>query len=320
MKKILSLMLAALLLVSAVPVAYATNDYTAGTVVSYAGTGTEAYTVTVPAALDPGESGTVTATGTFPSNKTLSVTAETSVELACGTDTKTLNVSFPGITLAGSNTNEVTASETVGVEGWADADQNNIAAPLFGTWSGHFEYNVELAEANQETGIVYNAWYRLTSSTEAILFADEQTMFINQQYAALSPAYGIKGMYEVKGSQILDTSSGEVFATISDDGKTIESPEAGTFVLDESTLNTQLTYFRYIQEDTYVAYQPGITWAEFIGEDADAYSSLWLINSDGVVYDNDHTNTTDIVMDANRKPVKGTDLIVEDALYLCDKE
>ena len=60
MKKAISFVLAALMLVSAVPTALATNDYTQGTQVVYTATGSESYTITVPAQLAPGGNGTVT--------------------------------------------------------------------------------------------------------------------------------------------------------------------------------------------------------------------------------------------------------------------
>lgn len=139
MKKIISFLLAAVLLVSAVPMAHAaeTTDYTNGTAVVYTATNTEAYTVTVPALLAPGGSGTVTLSGTWPSDKKISVTADTSVTLTNSInadDTKTLDVTFAGMAYTGDNTQARTYTETISV-----ADISNA---LFGTWSGHFYYNV----------------------------------------------------------------------------------------------------------------------------------------------------------------------------------
>jgi len=150
MKKILSLTLAALMVVSMVPTAFAADvDYQNGTEVEYTGSrttvnadGTEThnaeYTITVPALLAPGGSGTVTLQGMWPSDATVKVTADASVDMLNSinnADKKTLTVTFAGIELAGSNTATVTDNEAVSV-----SDISNV---LFGTWAGKFNYNVE---------------------------------------------------------------------------------------------------------------------------------------------------------------------------------
>lgn len=142
MKKVISMLLVfAMVLSMSVTTVFAEQLEDVTTVTYNANeTATEYYTITVPASLDPGDSGTVKAWGKFPNTKTLSVTAESSVKLTCGTDVKTLAVSFPGISLVGSVTEEVSASATVGVANF-DA---TVTAPLFGTWSGVFYYNVSL--------------------------------------------------------------------------------------------------------------------------------------------------------------------------------
>ena len=144
MKKFVSFLLAAVLLVSAIPTALATNDYTQGTQVVYTATGSEAYTITVPALLAPGSSGTVTLSGTWADNRIITVTADQTVTLKNSikeTDTKTLNVNFNGIREAGSNTGSQNFTESVSVAGIDNA--------LFGTWSGTFYYDVEMVDKVQ---------------------------------------------------------------------------------------------------------------------------------------------------------------------------
>ena len=140
MKKILSLTLAALLLVSMIPTAMAAeNNWQGGTKVEYTAATNEQYTVTVPATLAPGGSGDVVASGTWGSNRKLTVTADDDVTLTNSinaADQKVLDVTFPGIELAGSNTTAVTDTQVVEVA--------NISDALFGVWSGTFEYNVEM--------------------------------------------------------------------------------------------------------------------------------------------------------------------------------
>ena len=156
MKKILSLLLVGIMVVSMVPTAFATTDYSNGTQVEYDaaeddtigdinGDGqpdnTEYYTVTVPALMAPGASGNVTAKGTWASNRKLIVTADEDVTLVnniSNGDEKVLDVTFPGIELAGSNISAVTDTKEVSIAGIDNA--------LFGTWSGTFYYNVEMAD------------------------------------------------------------------------------------------------------------------------------------------------------------------------------
>ena len=159
MKKILSLSLAALMVVSMVPTAFAADvDYQNGTEVEYTGSrttvnadGTEThnaeYTITVPALLAPGGSGTVTLQGMWPSDATVKVTAEDKVEMVNNinsADKKELAVTFTAIELAGNNTVAVSDDETVSVA--------DISAALFGTWSGKFNYNVDYVAGSGNTG------------------------------------------------------------------------------------------------------------------------------------------------------------------------
>ena len=142
MKKIISSALVGVMALSMIPTALATTDYSNGTQVIYNATASEQYTVTVPAQLAPGGSGDVVAQGTWGSDRKLVVTADETVTLANNinaNDTKTLDIGFAGIELAGSNTAAVSATEAVGV-----ADIENA---LFGTWSGTFYYDVEMVDA-----------------------------------------------------------------------------------------------------------------------------------------------------------------------------
>lgn len=140
MKKVLSILLAIALLISAVPAAFAADvqEYSHGTQVVFQGVGHENYTITVPAKLTPGQSGIVTLSGVWPSNKSVSVFAESTVTLTNGllsSDQKVLDISFQGIEKAGNNTVEKTYTENISVEA--------IDGALFGIWSGTFNYIVD---------------------------------------------------------------------------------------------------------------------------------------------------------------------------------
>lgn len=138
MKKILSLTMAVMLLVSAIPTAFAAEnqDYSLGTAVTVEGAGGE-YTVTVPATLNAGEVGTVTAKGYWSKDEMLSVTAPETIEVT-HTETNqkaTVNVTFAGIESLGDDLEELTKTADISV------DKGNTK---FGTWTGTIVYNVEL--------------------------------------------------------------------------------------------------------------------------------------------------------------------------------
>lgn len=184
MKRIFSLMLAVLLLVSAVPMAQATNDYTVGTRVEYTAANNEAYTITVPAQLAPGGSGTVTLSGTWADNRIVTVTADPTVTLKNSikeTDTKTLNVNFDGISEAGSNTTSQTFTKDISVDGITDA--------LFGTWSGKFNYNVDVTDSasTNEYGFYFGRPYSTTNAD--VFFEDGSSeVWVNGECVETLPA------------------------------------------------------------------------------------------------------------------------------------
>ena len=171
MKKILSLTLAALLLVSAVPMVYAaeTNPAADGTTIKLVGSqesAGESYTVTVPATLAPGEYGTVTASGNWSSKQTLKVTAPSSVTLSYGDQTMDVGITFDSIEQAGNDTAASSATATVAV---ADA------SVLFGTWTGHLTYTVEIvSNVNLITFIVAGNEYQAEEGMTWKQFVDSE--------------------------------------------------------------------------------------------------------------------------------------------------
>lgn len=100
MKRILSILMAALLLVSAIPTAFAAedeHDYSNGTQITLVGTqenqGAQ-WTVTVPAKMQPGQTGTVKAEGMWNSDTFLAVYTPASVTLSYGA--QTMDVAITG--------------------------------------------------------------------------------------------------------------------------------------------------------------------------------------------------------------------------------
>ena len=138
MKKILGLSFSALMALSAIAIPFAAEnetDVSNGTEIELIGNGSEAYSVTVPAELQDGQTGTVQASGTWASDKSLKVTTPTSVTLTYGEKTMSIGIEFDGINLAGNDLEAVSASADITVE---DVDV------LFGTWVGTLSYDVVL--------------------------------------------------------------------------------------------------------------------------------------------------------------------------------
>ena len=113
------------------------------TSVSYEGTGTEQYELIVPAQLKPGTSGNVTLSGTWASNRHITVTADETVAMTGSLGgSETLDVTFAGIDLAGNNETSVSETKQVSVE--------ELNA-LFGNWTGTFYYNVDASNVGNTT-------------------------------------------------------------------------------------------------------------------------------------------------------------------------
>ena len=194
MKKILSLLLTLTMLLSitALPVSAteAGGNWNSGTLVYYNaadpdGDGvldnTESYTVTVPAQLAPGTGGDVLASGTWPSNRILVVTAEESVRLINSINAdnyKDLAVTFNGMAVEGSNISSISETEPVSVAAISNA--------IFGKWEGVFKYNVSIIDnPNKPTpddpmdgSVYYNQPYNaiVTSGTFGTRSATQETV------------------------------------------------------------------------------------------------------------------------------------------------
>jgi len=106
------------------------------TEVTYTGQGQESYTLTVPATLAPGGSGTVKLEGTWSSATAIEVSADDSVALFNSIDNgrKDLSVYFDKFSQLGDNTKSISVSKTISI--------GNITKALFGTWEGTIDYYV----------------------------------------------------------------------------------------------------------------------------------------------------------------------------------
>jgi len=113
------------------------------TIVTYTGTGTKQYVLSVPATMAPGASETISLTGTWPFNERVVVEAQDKVTMYHDlkkSDTKVLDVTFAPIELDGDNCFEVAADSLISV-----ADITNA---LFGTWTGTINYTLTFETIN----------------------------------------------------------------------------------------------------------------------------------------------------------------------------
>lgn len=196
MKKILSLTLAVMLLVSAIPTAFAADqDYSLGTAVVIEGAGGE-YTVTVPATLNAGQVGTVTAKGYWAAEDTLKVTAPETIEVTNTVTSQkaTVNVDFDGIESLGDDLEELTKTASISV------DKGNTK---FGTWTGTIVYNVELIKPV----IVGDVSFTIDDKT---YYADENMKWIDW----VNSQYNIDGFQVIHGSNyFVATKEGYIVAS-----------------------------------------------------------------------------------------------------------
>ena len=115
-KKILSALLAVLIVI-AIPLFNDTaNAYS--TIVRYTSPGSSYYELSVPLIMEPGETATVSATGTWDSQTILKVTADGTVTLQSdvSTDEIVLNVLFGGINKFGNDSTETNVSTEISIE------------------------------------------------------------------------------------------------------------------------------------------------------------------------------------------------------------
>ena len=149
MKKMISMALVGAMAATSIPAVFAESvDYSLGTAVTVVGEGGE-YFVTVPAALQPGQQGTVSIFGKLPSYEKLRVTAPTAVEVVNKqTKEKTsVGVYFDGLEKAGSDLGDITADAVIKI------DAGNIS---WGEWNGNIEYNVEVVTSSDYAAKVGN--------------------------------------------------------------------------------------------------------------------------------------------------------------------
>lgn len=152
MKKIASLLLSLALVLGLAAPALASElsteeSSTRTSTVSYTGE-QEGYIVTVPISITAGGSEeSVTVTGAWDVDKTLTVTAPTTVELANGDETANATVHFDGITQPGDSTKTFYGDNAISKSISVDKPEGVI----FGTWTGTLTYAVTFTTLTLES-------------------------------------------------------------------------------------------------------------------------------------------------------------------------
>ena len=244
MKRLFSLCLAGIMIVSAIPMVYATHDYQQGTQVEYVANSdtNREYTITVPALLNPGQEGTVTLKGKWASNEVIKVTADKTVELTNSinaNDKHVLDITFLGIEKAGDNTAERTYTEKVSVE-------NMPANALFGTWSGKFNYNVIHSDVAQKAEIGVQATDKDGNDLNAksyVINGTEKDQLLSelQNSDLIDNAEEVDALIEVKSDDFED------LADTTFDVSSIAQPGDKVVILH---YNEETREWEYISEET----------------------------------------------------------------------
>lgn len=241
MKKTISLFLTFLLMFSICPMSFAAGHET---LVSYDTQGVSEYLLTVPATLAPGSSSTVKLDGSWPSNETINVTADSTVSLTNSIDssTKVLDISFNGISQAGDNTKSISVSETISID--------TIENALFGVWSGEFYYNVSVKDSScpLQFGRTYGIADSETQSGMFFLFNEDGSgMMASIENGEVSSQALPIGSFLFEGTEIYSADEGDISdtdgdgyilaATVSSSGDEVYFEDGPTLYLIENESN-----------------------------------------------------------------------------------
>ena len=154
------------------------NSY--GTNVEFVANGEEEYTVTVPAQMSLNGIGDVSVNGMWASNRVINVSSDDSVELTSNINflsKKKIDVNFKGI-IENGNDNSVKLLNQRILLGEFETD------PLFGEWTGNFNYNVGIYDAP----LYYNKTYIKTFEADevpmmmpyqVVVYLDNSALFIH---------------------------------------------------------------------------------------------------------------------------------------------
>lgn len=134
-KRFFSLFLSLVMVISLGSMAFAADYKT--TVVGVGG-GSESYTINVPSTLSVGVNGTISASGTWSADKTLKISAPSTVTLSNGNIDLTGTVICTGLSIAGNDYGTtVSGSTNILIE-------CDSLIPAFGTYTGTMSYIITM--------------------------------------------------------------------------------------------------------------------------------------------------------------------------------
>ena len=313
MKKSICIAGLSVLAIATIPQAFAANisQYGQGTQVSYQATENEEWTITVPAKLNPGQSGNVVLSGKWPSNKLISVTAEDSVTLTNNLNSnnaKVLDIDFDGIlNQEGNNTTSKTYTQSISVA-------NMPSDVLFGVWSGTFYYNVETRGSNFQ----YNTWYALEEGTSpempvrAIAITPDNIIVFYQQYNQQEVVTGQKvGPITMQDNALHYDNN--LFATFDNSSLTF----SGFSYKKTDSYEVPQNYFYLNNTENNVTYAFPIddctTWADFLQTSNMSNRDFYIEN--GEVYIHQGSAQENYVVNEYGQNVKVTDTIYARSTY-----
>lgn len=201
MRKFVSLVLALVMVCSLSVCAFATQDYSLGTAVSVVGENS-GYTVTVPATMQAGQTGTVTASGAWHSKQVLKVSTPEVVEVSYNGQSIDVGITFDTIEQRGSDISAFNIVRDITLED---------VSTTFGTWTGIIEYTVEMTELISfsvvvdgettvyyaEQGMTYGTWLDSEYNTDD--FADSNGLlnitYNGENHKTVSVQGEISGQY-----------------------------------------------------------------------------------------------------------------------------
>ena len=163
-KKILSVLMAIFIGMSISTFHNTASAYS--TIVRYTAPRSAYYELSVPLVMEPGETATVSATGTWDAQTILEVTADESVTLQNEKSTTgiELGVLFDGIYKFGNDDTETNVSMEIGIE--------EMTESVIGTWEGIFVYYInffnETADSIQHSGRIPEGGTYYVSATDSM--------------------------------------------------------------------------------------------------------------------------------------------------------
>jgi len=278
MKKYLSLALALVMVLSLSTAAFAAeNPESAETPVSYTGTGTENYSITVPSSMEPGDTAEVSVTGTWATNRRLVVTASNDVTMTNSIDggEKVLDITFDGVEQSGDNTVEKTVTTNISME--------DIENALFGTWSGSVKFSVSMEDIHYLSEVATVTSYDDVKGSASVSAPTGMSLVL-RKYTYASESAAIDSYTSCEDTAMTETTTGNYSASFSVGGYircvVLDASEAyeGEVALCDGIKDSGPVIINFTIAGTAYQAEQGMTWAEWVNT---SYNTGNWINKSG---------------------------------------